>query len=418
MARVTALQFPLSGVEEEEEELEDGVVLRQQPDCLAFEYLKTAVSAGLSFASLAGLDLTQEAPSQQSDSASDQSKSFSKRQLRVLCIGLGGGSLPLFLVHHLPGAQVDAVELDPAVISAAVNAMGFPPWSVQSQNSIISETKQEPSDRVLETGRRERTWDSTRDGSEGKGVPLPVDKERRETGECRTRNSAVQRQIWGSIWGRLAVYEGDGGRFVEEKVEREGWGWSPNRSVQKGSNSIYSKEGESGCGYDLVFVDAYDGEDNVPRQLWDRHGNFLRSLAELVHPSHGTVVVNLHGNLPPPSLFERLTGNCPRGFDPSSEKGAMVHEICRAYRDTLLVGTGPVTRGSQSVDSTTDGGIVPGMAFTVATSHQGNVVLVVGRGGGPKNVEALKREGKRVQRMVGIPFDVSFRATLGFHLVD
>lgn len=45
---------------------------------------------------------------------------------RVLCIGLGGGTLPLFLVHHFPGMQVDVVEIDPVVINAAQQAMGYP----------------------------------------------------------------------------------------------------------------------------------------------------------------------------------------------------------------------------------------------------------------------------------------------------
>ena len=45
---------------------------------------------------------------------------------RVLCIGLGGGTLPLFLQHHFPGMQVDVVEIDPIVLAAAEEAMGFP----------------------------------------------------------------------------------------------------------------------------------------------------------------------------------------------------------------------------------------------------------------------------------------------------
>ena len=45
---------------------------------------------------------------------------------RVLCIGLGGGSLPNFLSHHFPGLTVDAVELDSLVVTAATNYMGFP----------------------------------------------------------------------------------------------------------------------------------------------------------------------------------------------------------------------------------------------------------------------------------------------------
>lgn len=45
---------------------------------------------------------------------------------RVLCIGLGGGSLSNFLSHHFPGLHVDAVELDPLVITAASDLMGLP----------------------------------------------------------------------------------------------------------------------------------------------------------------------------------------------------------------------------------------------------------------------------------------------------
>ena len=45
---------------------------------------------------------------------------------RVLCIGLGGGSLPNFLSHHFPGLHVDAVELDPLVVRAASDHMGLP----------------------------------------------------------------------------------------------------------------------------------------------------------------------------------------------------------------------------------------------------------------------------------------------------
>lgn len=45
---------------------------------------------------------------------------------RALCVGLGGGSLPNFLSHHFPGLHVDAVELDPTVVAAATQCMGFP----------------------------------------------------------------------------------------------------------------------------------------------------------------------------------------------------------------------------------------------------------------------------------------------------
>ena len=45
---------------------------------------------------------------------------------RALCIGLGGGTLPNFLSHHLPGLHVDAIELDPVVVAAATECMGLP----------------------------------------------------------------------------------------------------------------------------------------------------------------------------------------------------------------------------------------------------------------------------------------------------
>eukprot|EP00951_Prasinocladus_malaysianus_P016315 scaffold126952_cov41-Prasinocladus_malaysianus.AAC.1 len=46
--------------------------------------------------------------------------------LRILCLGVGGGSLPHFCVHHFPGSVVDAVDIDPMVFEAAHSAMGLP----------------------------------------------------------------------------------------------------------------------------------------------------------------------------------------------------------------------------------------------------------------------------------------------------
>jgi len=48
-----------------------------------------------------------------------------KEQLRILCIGLGGGSVPSFIAEGLLHCQVDVVELEPAVIHAAKQGMGF-----------------------------------------------------------------------------------------------------------------------------------------------------------------------------------------------------------------------------------------------------------------------------------------------------
>ena len=38
---------------------------------------------------------------------------------RVLVLGLGGGSLPMFLHHNFPEALIEVVEIDPAVVSVA-----------------------------------------------------------------------------------------------------------------------------------------------------------------------------------------------------------------------------------------------------------------------------------------------------------
>ena len=47
-------------------------------------------------------------------------------ELRILCIGFGGGSVPAFLVEMLPHCKVDVVELEPMVLNAA-ESMGFQP---------------------------------------------------------------------------------------------------------------------------------------------------------------------------------------------------------------------------------------------------------------------------------------------------
>ncbi|KAK9834625.1 hypothetical protein WJX74_006082 [Apatococcus lobatus] len=50
------------------------------------------------------------------------------RQAHYLCLGLGGGALPMFLQHYLgqdDGMQLSAVELDPVVPKAAKQCMGL-----------------------------------------------------------------------------------------------------------------------------------------------------------------------------------------------------------------------------------------------------------------------------------------------------
>ena len=46
---------------------------------------------------------------------------------RVLIIGLGGGAMVRFLTHHEPQVQIDAVEIDPAVVRLADQYFGYAP---------------------------------------------------------------------------------------------------------------------------------------------------------------------------------------------------------------------------------------------------------------------------------------------------
>ena len=44
---------------------------------------------------------------------------------RILVVGLGGGSLPMFLRKHYPAAQIDVAEIDPGVVDVAKQFFGF-----------------------------------------------------------------------------------------------------------------------------------------------------------------------------------------------------------------------------------------------------------------------------------------------------
>jgi spermidine synthase len=44
---------------------------------------------------------------------------------RMLCVGLGGGTLPSFLHKHYPKATIDVVEIDPDVVDVATKFFGF-----------------------------------------------------------------------------------------------------------------------------------------------------------------------------------------------------------------------------------------------------------------------------------------------------
>ncbi|CAK9192328.1 unnamed protein product [Sphagnum troendelagicum] len=314
----------------------------QQPNCVAFEYVKSMLSVGLATVSLGGLKIEQVANG--------------TTKMRILCVGLGGGSLPLFLAHNLPGATVEVVEIDHTVIEAATEAMGFPPCY---GGLSCSQRGPDPHEEVL----------------------------------------------WGSTLRNMVVYEGDGEDFV----------------LNHGMGQI------SGY-YDMVFVDAYDGHDTVPLKLWCREGPFLTALSHLLHPHHGTVVVNLHSDAPFPSLLERLSGQYGPGFDPQLPLGSKVQEACLNYRDALL------NSDSDFHGDTTYESSRTGIAFTVAVPLQGNVCLVVSRGvsghhipgtlshngrskGDEAVVRALTFESKQIENLLDSQLGFSQRIARGFQVV-
>ena len=73
------------------------VVKPGDPDHLELPYARTA---------LAGLALCEE-------------------PRRMLVVGLGGGSLPMFLRAHYPAATIDVAEIDPDVVDVAKRFFGF-----------------------------------------------------------------------------------------------------------------------------------------------------------------------------------------------------------------------------------------------------------------------------------------------------
>jgi spermidine synthase len=72
---------------------------------------------------------------------------------RLLIVGLGGGSLPMFLHRHYPGATIDVVDIDPMVVEVARDYFGFREDArlrahVQDGRTFIEECR-EPYDLIL-----------------------------------------------------------------------------------------------------------------------------------------------------------------------------------------------------------------------------------------------------------------------------
>jgi len=200
--RVTILSEdePASAPEDQQQRewLQPRMVMHLHPECLPPEYLKTVASV---FAALVGLiQMVKEVVPSVEKSDEQTGSRLEDKKLRVLCVGVGGGTLPMFLLHHYRNVHVDAVEIDPMVIQAARSAMGFP-----------------------EEGQHDR----------------------------------------------LNVHVMDACDFVKKHVAQE--------------KSQF---------YDVIYVDAFDGDDDVPDGLCSKE--FAENVARILHPCTGAFIMNFH----------------------------------------------------------------------------------------------------------------------------
>ncbi|PUZ47961.1 hypothetical protein GQ55_7G207700 [Panicum hallii var. hallii] len=291
--------------------------LMQQPHVLSVPYVKSMVSAGLTALSCSSYDLPEAVSGQ--------------NNMKILCIGHGGGSLPLFLGSKFRGASIHIVEIDPVVVSASVEAMGFP---VSPAKGLSSESM------------------------------LPAD---------------ADDLLWEGIHDRIFLHVADAEDFIASDSNQ----------------------------YDLVFIDAYDGDDIFPRKLWDADGAFMENLERRVHPVHGTVVVNLHSDSELPDSDSGVQSHAQ--FQSVLPMGRHVSQVCGAYKQHF------------------------GMAFTAAVPWLCNITLVACRGesvtsGAGARLLGLSRRdsilGKLlsksdvVERALGLPFPCLPYVKNGFALVE
>ncbi|KAH0451915.1 hypothetical protein IEQ34_019214 [Dendrobium chrysotoxum] len=275
--------------------------------------LKSMVSCGLTTLSSSGFDICKTVNG--------------NATMNVLCIGHGGGSLPLFLASKFKGAMIDIVEIDPVVISASIEAMGFPSSAAVEQLEHASISQPPDADKFL----------------------------------------------WGKLHNQLQLYRSDAENFIIH-----------------GSKM-----------YDLIFIDAYDGDDIFPRKLWDSDGPFLQSLPSRLHPVHGTVVVNLHADSD--VLASGMSdSNVLGGILPM---GKYVTQVCRAYKENL------------------------GFAFIISVPWLCNLTLVASNGVGLGRVHqgislnrdlvlsALLSKSNMVESLLDLPFSCLQYIKRDFQLV-
>eukprot|EP00897_Mesotaenium_endlicherianum_P003355 jgi/Mesen1/3047/ME000018S02361 len=140
----------------------------------------------------------------------------------------------------------------------------------------------------------------------------------------------------------------------------------------------------------------------VPPELCAPRGPFLRALDALLHPAHGTVVVNLHGDMPPPNVLECMLGRCRPGFSLATPQGRLklgaLARPARPGRD-LPAGKAPFdSRGALRQSRSKEPGRRGNTSRTLAA--------------------ALMSEAASVGRGLGFPFSAKDRAAIGLRIVD
>lgn len=98
-----------------------------EPSVIGFEYVRTAAAAGLAFGALWQPPQPPPAASTaRALAAAAAADALAEERARVLCIGLGAGSLPLWCAHHCVGLRVLCIELHPLVAQVAAEQLRNP----------------------------------------------------------------------------------------------------------------------------------------------------------------------------------------------------------------------------------------------------------------------------------------------------
>lgn len=189
-----------------------------------------------------------------------------------------------------------------------------------------------------------------------------------------SKPETIDEIMWKGIHERICLYEADAEEFIVN------------------STNIY----------DMIFVDAYDGDDIFPHKLWRPDSTFLKAMSNRLHPKHGTVVVNLHSDSDVLNL-----DTVPSSLEHILPMGKYVSQVCRAYKDVLVGREGS------------------GLAFTVAVPWVCNTSLVVCRGF-DKDSEYFNREfvintliskSLELEHVMDLPFSCMEYIKRGFILV-